>query len=122
LKITFGAGAPVTIAKPTESGSPVWNLELWLPFLFPTFGDVLRIQIFNKRKLHEDDLIATVAIPFEEIKILNKKNQEGLGSRWYNLYGADKKEINIEIAKEMNAGRIEGSSYRGRLRLSLRTV
>jgi hypothetical protein len=45
-RIQFGNGTPV-VTKAIAAQNPSWDTELWLPFLFPTFGELLKVDGFT---------------------------------------------------------------------------
>ena len=60
-----------------------------------------------------DDVIGVLTFDYKAIKT----NPNGIGNRWYHMYGAPKGE-NSELANDMNMGWADGVWYRGSVMLS----
>lgn len=63
------AGSETPCTQPSAGGAnPGWFEQIWLPFLYPTFGNRLTLELWRKGGLLSGDiLLATSHISLDEI-------------------------------------------------------
>jgi len=85
-----------------------FNQILQMPVMEPVMSDRIRVFAMDHDVATKDESIGVVNISYKELKKTGR-----LPPRWYNLYGSPALKSN-DIAKKMNDGFLEGSTFRGK--------
>ncbi|XP_044515219.1 dysferlin [Gracilinanus agilis] len=128
-----------------KTAHPQWNQSITLPAMFPSMCDKMKIRVMDWDRVTHNDIVGThylcmskISAPGGEIEEEPKgllKNPEctsvfddGLGFLptfgpcYVNLYGSPREFTGFpDPYEELNLGKGEGVSYRGRLLVSLET-
>ena len=147
VKGTCADGTSAQTVARANTQNPFWNEALnvpitrakqtWCPpLVWPAPHDVLQIEVFDYDVAGEDDLVATGTIKLADV------NNDWSRPRWINLYGPPSSDPGVfslvrshlsnpletlhemasgdkaRVATEMCKGTLEGSEYRGRVRVS----
>ena len=119
-------GSKKVATRRRRSKDPQWRQEIGMNVNLPP-GAVgaapVRIQMLNKEFTSKDKPIAAFGIPFQD---LLGRPEYYATPRWYTLYGAPREpeeELHLrkgsKLARRMNCGFVEGSTYRGQLYMSI---
>ncbi|XP_028939006.1 dysferlin isoform X4 [Ornithorhynchus anatinus] len=127
-----------------KTANPQWNQSITLPAMFPSMCDRMRIRVIDWDRLSHNDVIGTsflcmseVSTPGGEITeeppgatnpVRAPDPDDGLGFLptfgpcYVNLYGSPREFTGFpDPYEELNTGKGEGVSYRGRMLLALET-
>ncbi|CAM9715505.1 unnamed protein product, partial [Sphacelaria rigidula] len=136
-KVDFAGNPPVRTkavrAKGRDGLSPGWAQELWLPVMVPTHSTSIDLSVWHK-EITGREVIAHSYFDFSEAPEMperpagkrsglfgrRKKEYPGPRPKWVNLYGAPTGKGRGREAEMMNRYPSRGSSYRGRLLVSMR--
>eukprot|EP01084_Bolivina_argentea_P233322 393023_1 len=108
----------IRIQSKIKKGTNVNMLcQLQIPVFEPLMCSVIKISFYDWNATKRNDRIASLSFDYNQIK--NEHTYDT--PKWYTLYGAP---IGYQrgIARRMNQGFIEGTSYRGQVLLSLNVV
>jgi len=95
--------------------------RIWIPFMEPSFDNKIRIYLYDNDHLVKDELVAS-AMVLDVADI--KRSPEAYDKVFLNLYGppGNKGGLSGSASRSMLEYPDTGSSYRGRLYVSLREV
>ena len=118
------AGHTVSTGVRWVTCNPEWNETLNLGTRFPSMSERIKIQLYDKDKATQDDIIGTAFLYLSNLSI--PEGDKGFlpmfGPAWINFYGSTRefKHIGSEY-EHLNEGMYEGVAYRGRLLMQLST-
>ncbi|XP_068923443.1 dysferlin [Petaurus breviceps papuanus] len=127
-----------------KTAHPQWNQSITLPAMFPSMCDKMRIRVMDWDRLTHNDIVGTTYLCMSKISASGGEIEEeppgvanpyrasdlddGLGFLptfgpcYVNLYGSPREFTGFpDPYEELNLGKGEGVSYRGRLLVSLET-
>ncbi|KAG2513554.1 hypothetical protein JM16_007521 [Phytophthora kernoviae] len=105
--------------KGSENLTVAFNQELWFPVLLPTMSDNIFLSVWDWDMTTADQLVANVIQPFSFKQVQRYPNQ--FKRVWSNLYGPPVGyDTDCSAVRLMQNHPAHGSTYRGRLLLSLR--
>ncbi|XP_066428949.1 dysferlin isoform X5 [Eleutherodactylus coqui] len=141
VEISFAG--KMTYSKILEkNANPQWNQSITLPVRFPSMCEKMRIRLMDWDRLTQNDIISTTYLSMSKISapggeledetmekpsaILNFDYTLGFlptfGPCYVNLYGSPREFTGFpDPYEELNMGKGEGVSYRGRVLLELET-
>eukprot|EP01114_Cavostelium_apophysatum_P012665 TRINITY_DN2890_c0_g1_i2.p1 TRINITY_DN2890_c0_g1~~TRINITY_DN2890_c0_g1_i2.p1 ORF type:complete len:2032 (+),score=608.70 TRINITY_DN2890_c0_g1_i2:72-6098(+) len=124
LSVQFAANPPIKTKVKKNTYDPTWNETLNLPVSVPTMSDKIKVQLKDWDAASKADLIGTAYLKYSDLS--SSKIDWNL-PRWLNFYGAPAGISDAgllaknKIANKMNNGFLEGSSFRGRVLLAMKT-
>uniref|UniRef100_A0A6I8P9V6 Dysferlin n=1 Tax=Ornithorhynchus anatinus TaxID=9258 RepID=A0A6I8P9V6_ORNAN len=113
-----------------KTANPQWNQSITLPAMFPSMCDRMRIRVIDWDRLSHNDVIGTSFLCMSEVSTPGGEitADDGLGFLptfgpcYVNLYGSPREFTGFpDPYEELNTGKGEGVSYRGRMLLALET-
>jgi hypothetical protein len=138
VQIEFAGNPPVRTKVVHRRHQPLdvaFNQQFFLPVLLPSLGNSAKITILDRDTLDKDDLVATVHVNFDDLVADAEADSEDFDGekiidsrrcQWLNLYGAQRDSTALvypnmaqKRAALMNQNSDRGSTYRGRILVSL---
>ncbi|XP_072510759.1 dysferlin isoform X6 [Notamacropus eugenii] len=113
-----------------KTAHPQWNQSITLPAMFPSMCDKMRIRVMDWDRLTHNDIVGTTYLCMSKISASGGEIEvdDGLGFLptfgpcYVNLYGSPREFTGFpDPYEELNLGKGEGVSYRGRVLVSLET-
>ncbi|XP_020856834.1 dysferlin isoform X9 [Phascolarctos cinereus] len=113
-----------------KTAYPQWNQTITLPAMFPSMCDKMKIRIMDWDRLTHNDIVGTTYLCMSKISASGGEIEvdDGLGFLptfgpcYVNLYGSPREYTGFpDPYEELNLGKGEGVSYRGRVLVSLET-
>uniref|UniRef100_UPI00358F149C dysferlin isoform X2 n=1 Tax=Myxine glutinosa TaxID=7769 RepID=UPI00358F149C len=112
-----------------KNACPEWNEALSLPIQFPSMCERLRITMYDRDQMSHDDVVGTAFLCMSKISCSGGGVQESVagflptfGPCFINLYGSPREFTGFpDPYDELNMGKGEGVSYRGRVLVELCT-
>jgi Ca2+-dependent lipid-binding protein len=108
VKLNYG-GASVS-SSIVDDNNPTWNEVLYLQAMMPNHSKNLQVELWNKNKLMQDDLVGTCLIPFNSFHCI-----DNLPPTWVNIYGPPLCGVGPNATEMAEHGFMRGSCYRGRV-------
>ncbi|CAF0722705.1 unnamed protein product [Brachionus calyciflorus] len=109
-----------------NDANPEWNQELKIGLKFPSMCDKITIAVKDWDRNSADDLVATKFLSLDLISDMSGSDTGFLptfGPCFVNLYGSPREYSELPTRlDELNLGKSEGVSYRGRVLLELQTI
>ncbi|XP_041424830.1 myoferlin-like [Xenopus laevis] len=128
IEVAF-AGEKVQTKIIKNSCSPIWNQAITLPMKIPSMCDNVRLRMYDWDRANKNDIVGTANLALSKISLpatglegtgLNDVFLPTFGPSYINLYGSPREfKCNSDHYNELNYGRGEGISYRGRILVEL---
>jgi hypothetical protein len=121
--ISYGGNSVQTITIP-QSQYPEFYQVLHLPMIIPSMSREIRVRMLDYDVLTENDTIGTACLDMDELT-QGGTRMPRLDPTWLNMYGAPRQfaltpPIHLmKYYERMNKGLIPGSTYRGRVLISI---
>lgn len=127
IKVSLAGGDPVRTRVRTKKGrrdelNPNFNEELMMVVREPSMADAISFGVWDWDQVGSDEVVGHVSQSMKLVKALGGK----IPPFWANIYGAplrhNKVELGDSMKKQMNLYPDIGSTYRGRILMSLRIL
>ncbi|KFU83518.1 Fer-1-like 4, partial [Chaetura pelagica] len=103
----------------TNTTEPVWNEQISFIEMFPPLARKIKVQVLDDANVG-DVAIATHFIDLQQISDPGRNGfNPTFGPAWVNLYGSPQNSALRDVHRELNEGRGEGISYRGRVLMAI---
>lgn len=150
VQIGFAANATCRSSVVTVKGAanlaPEFLDELWIPVMVPTLSRNISISMWDRDLATSDELVGIASWDYqqvapstcpggiafsasskldEDLETTEQEDQDGqerVDVRWFNLYGPPLRNVNAKRAQAVMQHPDFGSTYRGRLLLSMERV
>ncbi|OWZ19250.1 Dysferlin [Phytophthora megakarya] len=125
LQVVFAANAPCKTSVVTVKGrgnlSPDFYEELWLPVRIPTFSRHIGLSLWDRDLTSPNELVGVASHDFLQKLEFEEEQQriQAAAPRWYNLYGPPLHGVNTKRKQLVSRHPELGSTYRGRILMSM---
>ena len=127
VRLKFGGDAFSSKSSIVKSRNPSFNEAIYCPVILPSYSDTIEVNIMDHDYFDADDFIGTLFFSFHD---LLKHGERYSQPQWWNIYGAPQCSDSWPAmagpggrmersASAMNKGERVGSSWRGRILMSL---
>jgi hypothetical protein len=127
VRLKFGGDAYSSKSSIVKNRNPSFNEAIYCPIIIPSYSDTIEVNIMDYDYFDADDYIATLFFSLHDVLNHGERYHQ---PQWWNLYGAPpcsdswpamvgpggRLERN---ASAMNKGERAGTSWRGRILMSL---
>eukprot|EP00002_Diphylleia_rotans_P002830 TRINITY_DN1183_c0_g1_i3.p1 TRINITY_DN1183_c0_g1~~TRINITY_DN1183_c0_g1_i3.p1 ORF type:complete len:909 (-),score=187.42 TRINITY_DN1183_c0_g1_i3:335-3061(-) len=116
LTATFAGNVTASTDYIEKQVNPIIGQAMEIPVVHPNMSDIIELALYDHEKIGSDRRLATTFIRYSDVL---RNTEKGLhGPRWFNFYGAPVGESG-KFAEKMANGKLQGSTYYGRVLLNL---
>lgn len=133
IAVEFAGNPPVKTSVKKDNQSPVWGEELQVPVMTPVMSDRIEIKLYDHERVGSDRLLGTAFFSYNKVTKFGDADPDKpdatddagvpkkVVTQWVPIYGPPAS-ASGSTAKKMAKGRIEGTTYHGRVLMSLHDI